>query len=283
MKQFKCPKRKCSGKINVGSTICPECGKNFGVFGKRGSDALVKKYCEKKYQGQSPRDAKVVFIGRDANFAANLSESTYIFDILLDYLDDGVKFWENSDDPTYWEHRTNSDLIRKVHHPFLLPAYRQLPNKDGYTYHYNFSRLELDSRYAQCISFVEVISVPTKGYHRNDPDDQIRLLTNGSEQHITDIETDILSGDKKVVFISDMAIHALGDFDKLSEFYQLIYKKKYESSKGIPKLHSSGNVSIHKCYHFSDPRAKTKEHTDSLVKLINNYCNLTSGSTADRD
>ena len=272
MKQFKCPKRKCAGKINVGSTICPECGKIFGVFGKHDSGSLVKKYYEKKYQGQSPRDAKVIFIARDANFAKNLSEFPHIFNILLDYLHDGVKFWENSDNPKYWKDRTNPDPIRKVHHPFLLPGYRKLPNRDGYTYHYNFSRLELNSRYAQCISFVEIISVPTTGYHRNDPHDRLCLFIKNSAEHIATVESDLLSGRGKGVFISDMAIRALGNLEQLSDFYQRIYDKRYVSSEGIPVLDNIGTVTIHKCYHFSDPRAKKKEYLHKLRCLIDKYC-----------
>jgi hypothetical protein len=271
--QFKCLKSNCTGRINVGSTNCPVCGRYFGVFGQHGSPLLVNKYCEKEYQGQNPRDAKVIFIGRDANFAEDLAkvQFAYIFNILLGYLDNGVAFWENSDDPQYW--RDNTIPRRRVHHPFLLPAYGQ---RDGYMYHHNFSRLGLDSGYAKFISFVEIVSVPTTGYPKNDLNDKLKSLTKDSKQHLANIESLILSGGKKVVFISDTAIHALGDLDQLSDFYQKIYDKRREPSRGIPPLHSIGSVTIHKCYHFSDPKARTSEHKDKLVKLIDNYCNLTS-------
>lgn len=274
--QFRCSKRQCSGKINVGSTSCPECSKIYAVFGKH--EALSKIYEENNYQwqGQNPRDAKIIFIGRDANFAKDIAASRYIFNILLDYLNDGVKFWNNSDNPKYWSNRTSTDQIRKVHHPFLLPAYGK---KDGYTYHNNFSCLRLDPSYAKYISFVEIVSVPTTGFPANDPGEKLKSFIKLSASHIKDIENNILSGDPKCVFISNTAMYALGDIDPLPYFYRLMYDSRRISANGIPELHKLKNVTIHKCYHFSDPRSRTEEHLVKLRTLIKKYCNLTKAST----
>ena len=258
MSPFKCTNRKCQRMIAVGSTNCPNpnCNRYFGVFGQHGSNILVNKYCANKYQGQNPRDAKIIFIGRDANFSEDIADVQ--FNILLGYLDNGVTFWENN----------------RVHHPFLLPAFGK---KDGYMYHHNFSLLKLDSRYAKFISFVEIVSVPTTGYPKNDPNDKLESLTKDSKQHLASIESDILSGSKKGVFISDTAIRALGVFDQLSDFYKKIYDKGFNlSSKGIPELCPIENVTIYKCYHFSDPKAKTENHRIQLKNLINKYCHLTT-------
>jgi hypothetical protein len=277
VKQFRCAKKQCSGKINIGSRSCPECGKIYGVFGKH--EALSKIYEENNYQwqGQNPRDAKIIFIGRDANFANNIADSTYIFNILLEYLKDGVWFWNNSDNQQYWKNRTATDQIQKVHHPFLLPAYSK---KDGYTYHSNFSRLNLDSRYSKYISFVEIVSVPTTGYPANDPDDKLKSFIKASAPHIQYLENNMISGDRKGVFISDAAMYALDELNQLSDFYHLMYDSRKMSSKGIPELPKKiNNVTIHKCYHFSDPRSRTEEHLEKLRTLIKKYCNLTTAST----
>jgi hypothetical protein len=52
-------------------------------------------------------NAKILFVGRDANWAYDV-ETQEVFNYISEYLTDGVRFWNNY----------------KIHHPFLLPNYK---------------------------------------------------------------------------------------------------------------------------------------------------------------
>ena len=75
------------------------------------SEPLRTAFTVRPYQGEAPENATFLFVGLDANYAADVADSP-IFPELLAYLSDGVAFWQ----------RTG------VHHPFLLPGYG---NADG--------------------------------------------------------------------------------------------------------------------------------------------------------
>lgn len=59
-------------------------------------------------------------------------------------LDDGVAYWKETG----------------FHHPFLLPSYSK---GGGYTYHSNFVKTNITSKYADKVSFIELIGIPTYG------------------------------------------------------------------------------------------------------------------------
>lgn len=111
-------------------------------FQKHPSKFLIDLYKEKSYQGANPIDAKVIFIGRDPNWAINIDE-TPIFNLVREYLTDGVKFWEKYD----------------IHHPFLHKDYKG----EGKKYHNSISRLNFSKNIARKISFIEIIGFPTTG------------------------------------------------------------------------------------------------------------------------
>jgi hypothetical protein len=103
---------------------------------------------DKPYQGQDPEKAKVLFVGRDANYPDDLCNHPF-FERVKEYHRDGVAFW----------------VKYKVHHPFLCNDFPdKFPkNKGGRPYHKNFTKLGLDWTYAQYISFIELRELPTRG------------------------------------------------------------------------------------------------------------------------
>ncbi len=98
-------------------------------------------------QGQELARAKVVVIGLDANYSSRLLEYPIFFERVLAYHTDGVAFWR--------EHG--------VHHPFLLPEYPLNKRGGGVPYHRRFQAMGLNEDYADSISFVELLNVPTSG------------------------------------------------------------------------------------------------------------------------
>ena len=149
---------------------------------------LNELFVKRPYQGVDPMKAKFVFIGLDANYDKYV-ENSGIFDELVEYLTDGVKFWSKYN----------------VHHPFLLPKYRG----DGRLYHRNFSKIGFTRQNAADVSFIEILHLPTYGRSDLKPEDL-------SRDHLIYLNDMILNGDAKYIFISPKVAY-------------LMYKTKYFS------------------------------------------------------
>ena len=112
------------------------------MFQPHPSSILNEHFHRKPYQGAHPEEARFLFIGLDANYATDVEGST-IFPKLLQYHEDGPKFW-----------RTNG-----IHHPFLLPEYKG----DGRRYHRTFAKIGFQPKHADLVSFTELLHRPTVG------------------------------------------------------------------------------------------------------------------------
>ena len=60
------------------------------------SKQLVDLFNRKPYQGANPETAKVLILGNDANYSEEISNHSF-FDYILEYHDDGVAFWKNTE------------------------------------------------------------------------------------------------------------------------------------------------------------------------------------------
>jgi len=212
------------------------------------SKELTSLYRQKPYQGQNPELAKVIFLGLDANFAEDIEQSEY-YPYIKEYLTDGVKFWEKYD----------------VHHPFMLPQYK---NRDGVTYHKNFSKLKLCALNAKHISFVELLDVPTVGRTSNNKRLFYGML---NRSYLIELEALIFTSDyKKLVFIPR------GVYKDL-----LKTKKEYDIFHWLPddvsvkdlnkayKIVDNDSVCIYVVTHFSD--TISNEHINEIRQILDTY------------
>lgn len=101
------------------------------------SAKLQALFRKRPFQGGQPENAEFLFVGLDANYAADL-ERAPAFGSIVEYHDDGVAFWQR----------------HRVHHPFLLPSYRG----DGRRYHQKFARVGFKPEDAARVSFIELSS-----------------------------------------------------------------------------------------------------------------------------
>lgn len=186
------------------------------------SEALNRLFKVKPYQGVAPEDAKYIFLGLDANYVPDIEESP-IYDKVLEYLEDGVGFWKKYG----------------VHHPFLLPGYKG----DGQFYHKSFARIGLTTDYADHVSFVELIDVPTYGQSKLIVDDL-------NHSHVSRIRNAIIDGPTKCVFVPT----SVGQLMRKSGVFPELRSQPIPFKEDIQKLKSWGminNVQLVWHYHFS--------------------------------
>lgn len=189
------------------------------MYTQHPSVELQKLFKEKPYQGANPEKAKFIFMGLDANYAANIDNSS-IYNKLLEYHSDGVAFWKKYN----------------IHHPFLFENY----SGDGKKYHKNFSKIGLHSAYAEDISFVELIDVPTVG--RN-------LLTKAdlNHSHLEWLSHLIESKQSKLIFISNSVLNLLLKTELSKHFSNLVINKN-----PLSKISTYSDTTFYKHLHFSN-------------------------------
>lgn len=195
-------------------------------FQKHPSKLLLDFYKTKNFQGASPFDAKILFVGRDPNWAIDIEESP-IFYLVEEYLSDGVKFWKKYG----------------IHHPFLHPKY----DGEGKKYHKAISRLNLQSEIANKISFIEIVGFPTTGMSStNYKKFNEYLLSSENKNHL--VELDQLLNSKKLIFLYWGLIDSLKLLNKetglFSKFANIDKKTMIRTD-----LNKFGNIYFHK--HFS--------------------------------
>ncbi len=215
------------------------------MFSKHKSKVLNDLYTTKNYQGANPVDAKILFVGRDANWAIDI-ESKEMFGDVAEYLTDGVRFWET----------------HHIHHPFLLPTYKG----DGRRYHQIFSKLKLESHCANAISFLELIGFPTTGMAKNNNKLFLAYLTSEeNKSHLIKLDKFLTVTPNKLIFI---AWGLLDDFKFLNKetglFPNLAGLDKTQMN--ISELNQHENIYVHR--HFSDAISNaTLEKMERAVKL----------------
>ena len=163
------------------------------TFAVHRSKTLVSLFREKPFQGQHPGKAKVIIFGSDANFPSDIEQHQRFLLLTQEYLEDGVAFWKKY----------------HVHHPFIINNSKKLSsefsgvehyppqNKGGVPYHKTFEKLELPVDCADCISFVELLDVPTEG--STEQDEFWKLF---DPEHAKWLDKQISSAPPKLILLS---------------------------------------------------------------------------------
>lgn len=209
---------------------------------------MVELFNRKPFQGQSPENAKVVFLSSDANYSPEISNHQF-FKYILEYQKDGIAFWEKY----------------KCHHPFLLPNYPFNKNMAGVPFHRNFSKIGLGSEYAEHISFLELLDIPTIGNKSQNKKLFYELV---SQAHLEYIENLILGGGNKLFFVSN---GVLKDIVKLKKIYPVFKWLDIDaSSKEQYSKHIKGNK-VKEIYHFSS--AQIHGQISEISTIITDWFN----------
>ncbi len=196
------------------------------------------------YQGQDPNLATVIFVGMDANYSAEVFAEDSFRERILEYHRDGVEFWKH----------------HKTHHPFLLDEYPLKKNRGGVPYHRKFQTMGLTPEYANFVSFVELLDVPTVG---STVKKKFWELFN--PEHARKLNEIFTSGDKRLILLPGSVIRNMeyantqhGVFPWLPE------------NVGWGKFHEIGDTEFHKVRHFSS--SITTGELKFMGRLIQAHC-----------
>jgi hypothetical protein len=188
------------------------------MYCKHRNDELVELYSHTKYQGADPEKARFLFFGLDANFNACIDEWKH-FPEIRSYLENGVHYWTD----------------RGFHHPFLHPEYRG----DGAKYHKQFSKIGFTREHAECVSFVELIDVPTCGRSHLEDDDM-------ESSHMDRLKA-WFDGPAKYIFIPRTVGHLLRRTPQFSG----LRKEPIRHQGSLPVLYESPQKVVFDHFHFS--------------------------------
>jgi hypothetical protein len=184
------------------------------------SPVLRELFREKPYQGAPPDEAQFVFIGLDANYAANL-DHTRFFEDVREYHADGVAFWGR----------------RGVHHPFLLDGYKGA----GLKYHRYFAaKLGFTQRHARLVSFTEMLHLPTTS-SRLAPEDL-------EAAHLQRLNSLMADGRPRHIFVCS----AVADLMRSrTDVFDRIPSRPRLGNAGLYELRKVGPTTVYEHVHFS--------------------------------
>jgi len=212
---------------------------------------MVELFNRKPFQGQLPEKAKIIFLSSDANYSPEISNHGF-FARILEYQKDGVAFWEK----------------HGCHHPFLLEDYPFNRNMAGVPFHRNFKKLGLGPEFAEHISFLELLDIPTIGNKSQNRNLFYDLI---SESHLKYIESLMLGGGGKLFFVSK---GVLRDILKLKKKYRLFEWRDFEIGNGKHYSKSINGNHIQEIYHFS--ASQIHGQVEEISRTINDWLNKNS-------
>ena len=202
------------------------------------SERLSALFRLKPYQGVEPEAATFLFVGLDANYSESI-ESSKSFTYILDYHEDGVKFWRK----------------HGVHHPFLMPEYRG----DGQRYHRNFAKVGFESKHAQLVSFIELLHIPTVG--------RSGLVVNGlNKDHLIRLNNAMLNGAARHIFISAGVARLM----RSSNVFAWLSASEAKPET-LPVLFQDGNRTVYQHLHLSNYgkfEKQMREEANAIAALL---------------
>jgi len=189
------------------------------VYQQHPSADLNTLFRRRPFQGADPDGAEFLFVGLDANYAADL-QTTPVFRSILEYHADGISFWRR----------------HGVHHPFLLPTYKG----DGKRYHQNFARIGFTADDAERVSFLELLHVPTVGRSKLEVGDL-------ASEHMAKINSLVTTGAPRHAFLSASVTRLMV---QSKQFGWLCPPKA--TADPLPVLYSRGATKVYLHLHFSN-------------------------------
>lgn len=231
------------------------------AFGKHPSKKLQDVFKQKPYQMQCPEKAKIIFLGLDANWDEDIEEKSY-FDEFIEYLNDGVKYWESNKDRKG----------RHIHTPMLRKFKNVDGRKGGRKYHREFRKLCFSHNNAKDICFIELLNVCTCGKSKESNESRKEfnrlLLDSEKEGHLERIQK--LFEKENTICISKSISTILNDKLKFDITNGRKVIRTHLKDKKKPDT-SSKNLIIHT--HFS-ARGNNDNEWETLGSILKKYLEI---------
>ncbi len=154
------------------------------------------------YQGKKPDDARVLVLGLDANWPCGMLDPPNIafWEEVKLFLGNPVDYWKKSKGtPKY-----PATCFDPIHHPLISMPREKLGGKwseYGTKYHHTFNtKLQLSACYADCLTFVEMLVLPTYGSTTAPgglPIFRGLLLSTANETHVNNLSEWLFNPTKK--------------------------------------------------------------------------------------
>lgn len=223
------------------------------VFGLHCSAKLNEAYRKKYWQGQNPIHSKVIFLGLDANWDRSIeTNNTGIFEEILEYLEDGVSYWKR----------------KGFHHPFLSPTYNR---QDGFIYHSRFRKSGITSEYADEISFIELLNIPTYGMSSKSPALYNKMI---NVDYLKEINSIIFNATPKIVFMPKSVyekIRSIKNKMKLDFLFDFEMEVEPGANRSNPLMciHNSTGIFVFVHTHFSN--AISDKHLNNIGLIAKSF------------
>ncbi|HWR57983.1 MAG TPA: hypothetical protein VN328_03765 [Thermodesulfovibrionales bacterium] len=199
------------------------------------SGKLVSLFKEKPWQGNNPLNSTFVFVGLDANYAANIEKK---LPEIFEYLEDGVAFWRQ----------------HKVHHPFRLPYYKG----KGRKYHDKFAEIGFAPEHAETVSFLELLDVPTIGSQLGPSDLSIN--------HLFFLADVFENGAAEYIFMYPGVVALL----RRTRLFKWLPAKTTERGDALTVLREKEGQIIYQMYHFSCRYSRQVAVLDKHIEQVRN-------------
>lgn len=211
------------------------------MYEEHDSLELKALFSDRPFQGKDPWDAKVMFVGLDANYPKTIHQDEDFMKILRIYHSAGDQYWERY----------------KEHHPFLTEYYKKR-YYEGWPYHDRFSQIKFDSTYAKYITFTELLSVPTTGSPRDDNYMKYKDILLESGDHLEELSGWMFESGPKIIFVSNEVIKHISLAKRKimrpkRQLFDFIDMKGWGDANAaeVPFLYQNFGIIVCKSYHFS--------------------------------
>jgi hypothetical protein len=200
------------------------------------SETLRRVFAARPFQGAEPERASFLFVGLDANYSPDIERSA-IFPQLLEYLSDGVAFWQKTG----------------VQHPFLLPAYG---NKDGTKYHRTFATIGFRPEQAPLVSFIEILHLPTYGRSALD----VRDL---DASHLQRLDWVMRAGSARHVFVPSGVARLM----RASGAFRWLPKEADSEGRALTVWYRSAATTFYCHYHLSTYGHQEQRKREQIAEI----------------
>jgi len=247
----------------------------------------------KGYQGISPAKARVLVLGLDANWPCDMLGIPVFWEEVKRYLKDPVAYWKSG------QAKYPASCLAPIHHPLISVARKAVVgkwNQFGTKYHHTFNtKLCLDSCHADCLTFLELLNIPTYGSTTAKGGPALfkkLLLSSANGSHVKNLNDWLFNSsmrDFRLVLLSravlENGLKVLVRANQMRDPFAPPIRRFNVSSAAYPRGLEFFIINAKTLWcrhtHFSAPSGAIGKEAPLLRKLTAVFCDMCSGRSID--